>query len=79
MTAGTLGLNLINRPSRCAGPGAQELIEKRRGCWPKWNSPNGALLAGRIHWAELELINGARHRHVEAFRGVESPLVLKFL
>ncbi len=54
-------------------------MDKPRGYWPKWNSRNGALLAGRIHWAELELINGARHRHVEAFRGVASPLVLKFL
>jgi hypothetical protein len=54
-------------------------MDKPRGYWPKWNSRNGALLAGRIHWAELELINGARHRHVKAFRGVESPLVLKFL
>jgi len=42
-------------------------------------SPNGAVLAGRLHSAELELINGARHRHVEEFRAVASPLVLKFL
>jgi hypothetical protein len=37
------------------------------------------LLTNRIPGAQLQLIDGARHSYFEEFRGVASPLVLKFL
>ena len=41
-------------------------------------SANARLLTNRIPGAQLQLIDGERHSYFEEFRGVASPLVLKF-
>ncbi|WP_327370943.1 alpha/beta fold hydrolase [Streptomyces sp. NBC_01217] len=40
---------------------------------------NAPLLAGRIPFARMRLISGARHAYFEEFRAVAGPLVLDFL